>query len=345
MNFRRTIRRAIGIAASAAALVSLASCGNGANKKASQTTVEKPLVAIDTVTVEAVAQQNEYTALVEAFATNKIAPQSSMRINRIYVEVGDHVYKGQRLASMDNANLSNAKVQLENAQTEFKRTDELYQIGGVSKSAWDAKKMAVDVAQNTYNNLAQNTTLVSPLNGVVTARNYDNGDMYSMGNPVVTVEQIKPVKLKINVSEDLFPKLKKGMKVDVTLDAYPGEKFVGTIYLIYPTINSSTHTFPVDVTLANSDERVRSGMFARVILSWGTMNHVVVSDKAVVKQTGSGDRYVYAVENGKIVFHKVELGRRMDDRYEIISGIDDGAVVVTKGQTRLTNGMEVEIQK
>lgn len=333
------------MAAVVAVFISLAGCGKGAEKKAANAEQEKPLVAIDTVTVEAVAQQNEYSATVEAFATNNIAPQSSMRINRIFVEVGDHVRKGQKLASMDNANLNNSKVQLDNAQTEFKRIDELYRIGGVSKSTWDAQKMAVDVAQNSYDNLAQNTTLASPLDGIVTARNYDNGDMYSMGNPVLTVERIKPVKLRINVSEELFSKLKKGMKVDVTLDSYPGEEFVGTIYLIYPTVNSATHTFPVEVTLPNSDERVRSGMFARVVLSWGSMNHVVVNDQAIVKLTGSGDRYVYAVESGKIVFHKVELGRRMDNRYEIISGIDEGAAVVTKGQSRLMNGMEVEIQK
>jgi RND family efflux transporter MFP subunit len=333
------------MAAVAALFISLAGCGNGADKKSAQSGQEKPLVAIDTVTVEEVAQQNEYSATVEAFATNNIAPQSSMRINRIFVEVGDHVRKGQKLVSMDNASLNNSKVQLDNAQAEFKRIDELYHIGGVSKSAWDAQKMAVDVAQNSYDNLAQNTTLASPLEGIVTARNYDNGDMYSMGNPVLTVERIKPVKLRINVSEELFSKLKKGMKVDVTLDSYPGEKFAGTIYLIYPTVNSATHTFPVEVTLSNSDERVRSGMFARIVLSWGSMNHVVVNDQAIVKLTGSGDRYVYAVESGKIVFHKVELGRRMDNRYEIISGIDEGAVVVTKGQSRLMNGMEVEIQK
>ncbi|MCI2082881.1 MAG: efflux RND transporter periplasmic adaptor subunit [Bacteroidales bacterium] len=340
MNFTK----AIGIVSMAALSLVAASCGGNGKKKQTQTE-QKQLVAVDTVRVEAVAQQNEYSAIVEAYATNNIAPQSSMRIKKIYVEVGDHVTKGQTLASMDNANLNSAKVQMENSETEFNRADELYKIGGISKSAWDSQKMAYEIARNTYDNLAQNTILTSPLDGLVSARNYDSGDMYSMGQPVLTVEQIRPVKLIINVSEEYFSRLKRGMPVDVTLDAYPDVKFNGRIYLIYPSVDSNTHTFKVEIRMDNRDERVRSGMFARVLLSWGTMNHVVAPDRSVVKQTGSGDRYIYAVEDGRIVFHKVELGRRMGDRYEIVSGIDDGAIVVVKGQSRLTNGMEVEIQK
>lgn len=335
--------KAIGIISVLSATLVITACGGG-KKQAANPAAEIQTVSVDTARVESVDQLNEYTATVEPFAKNNIAPQSSMRISKIYVEVGDHVRAGQILASMDNVNFNAAKVQMENSEVEFRRADELYKIGGISKSAWDAQQMSYEIAKNTYDNMARNTSLKSPLNGIVTVRNYDSGDMFSMGSPVLTVEQIRPVKLKINVSEDYFSRIKKGLQVDVTFDAYPGEKFTGKVFLIYPTINSSTHTFPVEIRMDNSDERVRSGMFARVVLVWGTMDHVVVSDRAVVKQSGSGDRYIYAVEDGKIVFHKVETGRRIGDRYEIVSGIDDGAVVVTKGQARLTNGMEVKIQ-
>ena len=75
------------------------------------------------------------------------------------------------------------------------------------------------------------------------------------------------------------------------------------------------------------------------------MNHVVTPDQAIVKQSGSGDRYIYVYKNGKVSYQKVELGRRMGNKYEIISGVDNGDQVVTTGQNRLTNGMEVEIEK
>lgn len=101
---------------------------------------------------------------------------------------------------------------------------------------------------------------------------------------------------------------------------------------------------PVEIKIANSDERVRPGMFARVTMSFGHMDHVVAPDRSIVKQSGAGDRYIYVCKDGKVSYQKVELGRRMGDKYEIISGVEDGDQVVITGQSRLTNGMEVEIE-
>ena len=118
-----------------------------------------------------VEQIHEYTATVEAEVKNNIAPSSPVRIDRILVEVGDRVSKGQKLVSMDGANLKQTKFQLDNQEIEFKRMDELYKVGGASKSEWDAAKMALDIKETAYRNLLENTSLLSPINGVVTARN------------------------------------------------------------------------------------------------------------------------------------------------------------------------------
>ena len=306
---------------------------------------EKPSVKLSTVTARGVDQIVEYTATVEADVKNNIAPSSPVRIEKIYVEVGDKVTKGQKLVQMDAANLNQTKIQLENQEIEFKRIDELYKVGGVSKSEWDAAKMNLDVRQTAYNNLLENTQLLSPVSGIITARNYDNGDMYSGGNPVLVVERISPVKLIINVSETYFPLVKLGAAASIKLDVYGDEVFDGKITLIYPTIDSNTHTFPVEVSIANANQRVRPGMFGRVTLNFGTKEHVVVPDMAIVKQAGSGDRYVYVYKDGKVTYNKVELGRRMDTEYELISGVPDNSQVVIAGQSRLANGVEVEVEK
>ena len=149
--------------------------------------VEKPKVKVADVKARPVDQIQEYTATVEAEAKNNIAPSSPVRIDQIFVEVGDRVSKGQKLVQMDAANLKQTKLQLDNQEIEFNRMDELYKVGGASKSEWDASKMQLDVQRTAYKNLLENTSLVSPINGVVTARNYDNGDMYSGGNPVLVV--------------------------------------------------------------------------------------------------------------------------------------------------------------
>ena len=326
----------------------LGACSGGEEKKAettaAETVIEKPTVKLATVTSRDVEQIGEFTATVEAEAKNNIAPTSPGRISKIFVEVGDQVRKGQKLVQMDAASLTQLKLQLDNQETEFKRVDELYKVGGASKAEWDAAKTNLDVRRSSYENLLENTQLVSPLNGVVTARNFDNGDLYtSTQTPVLVVEQIAPVKLMVNVSEPNFPKVTKGMPVTVKLDVYEGEEFEGKVSLVYPTIDAATHTFPVEITLANANQRVRPGMFARVTMNFGSKNHVVVPDMAIVKRAGSGDRYVYVYNNGKVSYNKVELGRRMGTEYELISGVDNNSQVVIAGQTRLADGVEVEV--
>lgn len=327
------------------AMAVLGSCTAGKGKNDVQQVEAKAKVKLASVTARPVEQVQEYTATVEAEVKNNIAPSAAVRIEKIFVEVGDPVRKGQKLVQMDAASLKQLKLQIENQKIEFRRVDELYKVGGASKSEWDTSKMSLDVNETAYKNLLENTSLQSPINGVVTARNYDNGDLYSSGSPVLTVEQITPVKLMINVSETYFTKVKKGAPVAIKIDVYGNEEFQGNISLVYPTINATTRTFPVEIKLANKDQRVRPGMFARATLNFGTEDNVVVPDLAIVKQAGSGDRYVFVYKDGKVFHNKVELGRRMGAEYELKSGVDNNAQVVVAGQIRLVDGIEVEVEK
>ena len=326
-------------------------CSGGEEKKdeaaaAVEAKSSKPSVKLATVKTREVEQITEYTATVEAEAKNNIAPTTPGRIDRIFVEVGDRVRKGQKLVQMDAANLQQVKLQLENEEKEFNRVDELYKVGGVSKSVWDNAKTTLDVRRTAYENLLENTQLISPLNGIVTARNFDNGDLYSSTqNPVLVVEQITPVKLKVNISEPNFPKVKKGQSVSLKFEVYGDEEFEGKVNLIYPTIDPTTHTFPVEIVLANQNQRVRPGMFGRAIMNFGSINRVVVPDLSVVKRAGSGDRYIYVYRDGKVSYNKVELGRRMGDEYELISGVEANDQVVVAGQNHLAHGIEVEVIK
>ena len=332
--------------AALAMTVLLAACGGKSQETQAAATVEvvKPAVKVAQVYVRPVDQVRDYVGTVQAEVKNNIAPQTMGRISEIFVEVGDHVRKGQKLVKMDAANLKQLTLQIENQKVDFARIKELYAIGGVSKADFDNAKMSLEVAETQYKNIMENTQLLSPIDGIVTARNYDNGDLYS-GAAILTVEQIKPVKLLVNVSENYYSRVEKGDKATITLDALPGEAFTATVSLKYPTINASTHTFPVELTLANKDEKVRPGMFARAQLNFGTENHVVVPDVAVVKQPGSGERFVYVYENGKVSYVKVDLGQRLGDAYELLGGIADGATVVIAGQGRLTDGLEVRVEK
>ncbi len=326
----------------AAALVACG--GNGKNKDAVQAQA-KPLVKLADVRVESVDQLQVYSATVEGDIKNNIAPSTPIRIDKILVEVGDNVRKGQKLVQMDESNLRQLELQIKNQEVQFNRIDELYKVGGVSKAEWDNTNMTLEVNRTAYENLLTNTQLKSPIDGVVTERNYDNGDIYNGSKAVLVVQSIAPAKLIINVSEQYFSRVKLNDIVTIELDAYPGMQFSGDVNLIHPTVDAATHTFPVEILVKNSDRKLRPGMFARVTLNLGTENHVVVPDIAVVKRVGSGDRYVYVYENGTVRYCKVELGQRMGDRYELLSGISENAQVVVAGQNKLIDGVEVEVTK
>lgn len=178
---------------SAVVLCVLTACSE--EKKQTSVVEEKPQVRLETVNVQSVDQTQEFTATVEANVVNNISPSMVLRIDKILVEVGDRVKAGQLLAEMDRSNLIQSKTQLDNIQLEYDRQLALYEVGGTSKQLLDAQQTQLDVARTSYENLKENTQLISPIDGIVTARNYDNGDMYNAGNPVLTVQQITPVKL------------------------------------------------------------------------------------------------------------------------------------------------------
>ncbi len=304
-----------------------------------------PVVSIVTAQAEDVDITNTFTSNIEPYAINNIVSQTAGRIVTINAEVGDKVRKGQLLAKMDEVTLAKTRLQYINDSTEFSRLSELYKIGAIAQSDYDMAKLSLRITDKTYHNLLENTYLRSPINGVVTARNYDKGDMYSMAQPIFVVEQIQPVKMLVNVSESLFTQVHKGMEFEITVDAYPGEVFKGTVNLLYPTVSSTTHTFPVEVICQNTDERLRPGMFARVTANFGTNHNIVVPDVAVVKQQGSGEHFVYVLKaDNTVKYTLVELGKRMGNRYEIISGLNEGDKIVTEGQIRLKDGVSVTVK-
>ena len=330
----------------AGALVAVAGCGN--NEKNTETVKvvdDTPTVSVVQVGVQNVPQDVTYTSTVQPFVKNNIVPQGGNRIKKINVEVGDFVKQGQVLAEMDMTQLQQAELQLVNNEIEYNRLKTLYEAGGLSKSDLDAIEMAYKVSRTTYENLLENAILTSPIDGVITARNYDVGDMYAMSAPLFTVEQIKPVKLLVAVSESDYSKVKKGDSVEVTADAVPGKTFYGKVTRIYPTVDPATRTVTVEVQVANNYSTLRPGMFTRVKLNFGTNRSVVVPDVAVVKQQGSGERFIYVLnDDGTVTYQPVVLGRRLGAEYEVLDGIKDGAKVVTGGQLRLKDGVKVVVK-
>ena len=327
-----------------AALVAAAACGNpGASQNAGPQEVT-PNVEAATAVARDVPLDNVYASTVQAYAVNNIAPQTAGRIRKINVEVGDYVVKGQILAEMDRLQLEQTELQVLNDDIEYQRLKGLYAEGGVSQSDFETAELGYKLRKTTLENLRENTILRSPINGFVSARNFDAGDLFSMSAPLFIVQQVTPVKLLVGISESEYTKIKKGDSVSLTVDAIPGETFTGKVDRLYPTIDPATHTFKAEVVVPNTNRVLRPGMYARVKVNFGTRHSVIVPDKALVKQEGTGTRFIFVLNaDNTVSYIPVTVGRHMGQEYEIVSGLEDGARVVVKGQALLRDGVKVNV--
>ncbi len=328
-----------------AALVAAVACGNqGANNQSVVPAQTVPSVEIAVAQARDVPLENTYASTVQAEAVNNIAPQTGGRIRKINVEVGDYVVKGQILAEMDRLQLDQLELQVQNDEIEYERLKGLYNEGGVSQSDFEAAELGYKVRRTNLENVRENTILRSPITGFVSARNFDAGDLFSMSAPLFTVQQVTPVKLLVGISESEYSLVKKGDQVTLTVDAIPGRTFNGKIGRLYPTIDATTHTFKAEVTVPNTDRVLRPGMYARVKVNFGTRRSVVVPDQCLVKQEGTGTRFIYVLNaDNTVSYLPVTIGRHMGREYEILEGLEDGQKVVLKGQSLLRDGIKVNV--
>jgi membrane fusion protein (multidrug efflux system) len=295
----------------------------------------------------------DYTATVLPFEEVNMAPSTPGRIDKIYVEVGDKVNKGDDLFLMDRTQLYQLELQLSNLQKDLSRIDTLLKSGSARQQQYDQMKTQFDVTKTNVDFMRENTLLKSPFFGVVTGKYFENGEMYS-GTPttlsgrsaVVSVMQVNPLKVNVSISEQYYPLIKKGMKAFITADVYKSEKFTGTVFRISPTISSSTRSFITELELPNRNDLLKPGMFVRVSMDLGEVETFVVPANTVLVQEGTNLRYVFVEENNSAKRIDVIIGKRFDDQLEIISEtLKEGDKLVTEGQSKLINSEKIEVVK
>lgn len=298
--------------------------------------VEVSSAVRDTVTI-----QLEYSVALKAKTVNVVSSKTGGRLQMLSVREGDRVAQGQTLCRLDRFNLSQAKVQLDDAQRNYERMRQLYEVGGISKQQHEQAQSTLQLAREAYADLEGNTMLSSSISGVVTARHYEQGDRVPPGQPILVVEQISPIKAEVQVSEEHYALLRKGRSAMISVDALQGRSFPAKIANIFPTINPVSHTVTVEVESPNGAQELRPGMYSRVQLDLGSREALLIPDKAVLRQVGSGERYVYVLQDGKAIRRVVDLGGLYGDRYEIRSGLEVGEAVIISSPSTLTNGQAV----
>lgn len=327
------------------AALALASCAPKQQEGVKQEQVRKEVVKVTALQKTEIAREVEFSTNLQGYETMSIAPSVTGKIEHIYVEVGDKVKKGDMLVRMDQMQLNTTKLTYSNLSTNMDRMESLYEAGSISQQNYDQAKLNYEQTKENLDFLEENTFVKARFDGVISMKNYEDGELYS-GQPILVLTQVKTLKAYVNIPEQFFPKVKAGMKIDIVSDIYPQKVFQGTIEVVHPTIDAATHTFQAKVKIPNNQDLLRPGMYVRTTMSMGKEKTIIAPYQSILKLLGSNERYVYVNDNGvaKRVF--VKLGQRFDDQIEISGeGIYEGVELVTVGQAKLVDGVQLTISK
>lgn len=316
---------------------------------------EAQAVSVVTATPSRISESHTYNGTVAPKSEIKILPKLQGRVLSAPVDVGDRVSKGELLALIETpefewqlqqqeAALLTAEATHEKARTDHARMEILLAEGAISQQQYDgartqARIAAAQVKQvkaviNQVRAQLANGRVTAPLSGTITARQTSEGAMAAPGQPMFTLAEDSDMRVLILVPERDLSQLQPGNPVTVTSPAFPRKRFSGTVARINPAVDPQTRLLQVEVDLPGSE--LRSGMFVQATIEGDAHAGLVVPVQAV---QGEGDSaHVFLVNGTTVKRIPVQLGARVDSRFEVRSGLDAGAKVVSDGSAFLADG-------
>jgi membrane fusion protein (multidrug efflux system) len=233
---------------------------------------------------------------------------------------------------------------IEISGTEMERVEQLIKSGSISQQIYDQTKLQLEQMEENLKFLEQNTFVKAPFSGVISAKNYEENEIFA-NMPVLILTQINVLKALVNVPESYYPLVKRGMNVEIISNLYPNDIFNGTVEIVYPTIDPITHTFKMKIKIPNNGNKLRPGMYTNVNMALGEIQTVIVPYQSVLKVQGSNDRYIFINDNGVAKRINVTLGQRFDDKIEIFANEDlQGLSLVVEGQAKLLEGTKLIVK-
>ncbi|MBR1922709.1 MAG: efflux RND transporter periplasmic adaptor subunit [Paludibacteraceae bacterium] len=325
----------------------LAACGNkqNASKNAGTTESEERVEQVRTTVLHEREIQREISVStnLQGYLTQNVAPSLTGKIEHIYCEVGDRKQAGDMLVRMDQTQYKTTKIALGNLSVELNRVEQLLRSGSATQQQYDQLKAQYDQTKEQLDFLEQNTYVKAPFSGVISAKTYEDGELYG-GQPIVILTQINRLKALVAIPENYFPRIKQGMNLTLTSEIYPDQVFPATVEVVYPTVDASSHTFQVKIRIPNDKNLLRPGMYVTTTIGLGTEKTIVAPYQAVEKLVGANDRYVFLNNNGRAQRVSVTLGQRFDQDIEIIAPeIVEGVEMVTTGQHKLVDGVKLNV--
>ncbi len=278
-----------------------------------------------------------------------VRPEIAGRITEIPFDEGRKVKKGRVLVQFDNAiqkaELVQAEASLALSRANFERAQELMKRGAGTQRAFDearsklrSDEAAVQLSRARLDKLA----IVAPFDGVIGLRKVSVGDYVNVGADIANLEMIDPLKVDFRVAEIFLAAIRPGQKIAVALDAMPGRSFEGEVFAIDPLIEATGRSIVIRARIANPEDVLRPGLFARVTLTIEARpNALWVPEESLVP---IGDQqFVFKIAEGKVAFTRVQIGERRRGVVEIVAGLNEGDSVVTAGLLKIRDGMPVMV--
>ena len=298
--------------------------------------MQLPVEAV-TVTPQPLAGGLDTVGSLRADESVVVSPEVAGRITRIHFREGGSVNAGDPLFSLDGdsarAALAEAQANLANSRSAAARAEQLIDQQLIARSDYDTLRaqQAVDAARVASARTAlSKMTLRAPFAGQVGLREVSVGDYVSAGQDLVTLVRIDPIEVDFSVPETELQRLRPGQRLQLQVDAFPGETFGGEVVAIDPVIDVDSRSVQVRARIANPDGRLRPGQFARLQLQARNQDTALLIPEQALMQQGE-ERFVYTVVDGKASRVVVQTGARVPGMVEVTSGLQAGDVVITAG--------------
>ncbi|NQV19583.1 MAG: efflux RND transporter periplasmic adaptor subunit [Armatimonadetes bacterium] len=317
----------------------------GCQKKAEQEEVKEEFtgareVKVATVRLGDISSYIEFSGKIEAEKTVNIAPSMSGRIDKLIVDVGSVVEKGDLLAKLDDTQLKQAETQFVNMEKNYKRMQELQKTGAIDGATFDEVETGYKVAKSSYEFMLENTEIKAPIDGEITLIFKKEGENYdAMMDPMLLrMMNLDEIKAKIQVSDADINKIKKGQKVLLKVSS-SDEEFTGKVSFVSPEADMMSGTFNVEIAATNRDNILKHNQFTRIkVLTKTSENTIIVPQQAILDAN-----HVFIIENDKAVKKYVTLGLENEYEIEITEGLQDGEIVIIRGNIGLSEGDKVEV--
>ena len=308
-------------------------------------------VAVETSTARAIVASSDFRSIgsLQSDESVQIASEIAGRVDGISFKEGETVEASAELVRLDDAlaraEMSDAQARYNLAEANLARAKALSRTGNVTGKAQDEAVANFETA-NAALELAKTRTskhvIRAPFPGTVGIRTVSVGAYIPVGTSIVNLEKIDVLKVDFKLPEMFLSNIRVGQKIEINVDALPGQMFVGEIFAIDPLVDVNGRSIKVRARLDNAGLVLRPGLFARVLVKGQKTREVVMVPESAIVPRG-GETFVFRIENGKAAEARVKLGERRGGEVEIVEGLLPDTVVVTAGQQKLRNGSDVEV--